>query len=79
MRGKEISLIDIIIKKMDPKENLYLRRFYEEGKEEGKREAKKETVLALHRELRLSPEKIAKVLKVPEDFVREVLSGENQS
>ena len=75
MRGKEISLIDIIIKKIDPKENLYLRRFYEEGK----RKAKRENVLALYRELRSSPERIAKVLKVPEDFVREVLSGEDQS
>jgi len=47
--------------------------FFQEGIERGKLEAKKEDILNLYRELQLPPEKIAKVLKVSEDFVREVL------
>ncbi len=47
--------------------------FFQEGLEKGKLEAKKEDILNLYRELQLPPEKIAKVLKVSEDFVREVL------
>jgi len=41
--------------------------------QKGKLEAKKEDILNLYRELQLPPEKIAKVLKVSEDFVRKVL------
>ncbi len=47
--------------------------FFQEGIERGKLEAKKEDILSLYRELQLPPEKIAKVLKVSEAFVREVL------
>ena len=49
--------------------------FFQEGLEKGKLEAQKEAILNLYRELQLPPEKIAKVLKVSEDFVREVLKG----
>jgi len=47
---------------------------FQEGLEKGKLEAKKEDILNLYKELQLPPEKIAKVLKVSEDFVRKVLS-----
>jgi len=48
--------------------------FFQEGLEKGKLEAQREAILNLYRELQLPPEKIAKVLKVSEDFVRKVLS-----
>ena len=47
--------------------------FFQEGLERGKLEAKKEDIINLHKELQLPPEKIAKVLKVPLEFVKEVL------
>ena len=46
--------------------------------QEGKLEAKKEDILNLYKELNLPPEKIAKVLKVSEDFVKEVIEKENR-
>ena len=52
--------------------------FFQEGLERGKLEAKKEDILNLYRELKLSPEQIAKVLKVSEEFVKEVISAENR-
>jgi hypothetical protein len=45
--------------------------------QEGKLEAKKEDILNLYKELNLPAEKIAKVLKVPEEFVKEVIKKEN--
>ena len=59
---------------IDPETNLYLKRLVEKGKKEGILKAKKEDILNLYRELQLPPEKIAKVLKVSEEFVKEVLS-----
>jgi DNA-directed RNA polymerase specialized sigma24 family protein len=47
--------------------------FFQEGLERGKLEVKKEDIINLHKELQLPPEKIAKVLKVPLEFVKEVL------
>jgi predicted transposase YdaD len=47
--------------------------FFQEGLERGKLEAKKEDIINLYRELQLPPEKIAKVLKVPLELVKEVL------
>jgi len=77
-----------------PKLKVVLKRLLEERKmpltiteemmkqdpffQKGKLEAKKEDVLNLYKELNLPPEKIAKVLKVPEDFVREVIEKENR-
>jgi predicted transposase YdaD len=52
--------------------------FFQEGLERGKLEAKKEDIINLHRELQLPPEKIAKVLKVPVEFVKEVLKTTNK-
>ena len=52
--------------------------FFQEGLERGKLEAKKEDILNLYRELHLSPEQIAKVLKVSEEFVKEVIGVENR-
>ncbi len=52
--------------------------FFQEGLERGKLEAKKEDINNLHRELQLPPEKIAKVLKVPVEFVKEVLKTTNK-
>ena len=43
--------------------------------QKGKLEAKKEDILNLYRELKLSPKQIAKVLKVSEEFVREVIQN----
>ena len=40
---------------------------------DGRLEAQKEAILNLHKELNLEPEKIAKILKVPLSFVKEVL------
>ena len=51
--------------------------FFQEGLERGKLEAQKEAILNLYRELKLTPEQIAKVLKVSEEFVKEVISMEN--
>ena len=58
---------------IDPETNLYLKELVEKGKETGKLEAKKEDIINLYRELQLPPEKIAKVLKVSEEFVKEAL------
>lgn len=52
--------------------------FFQEGLERGKLEAKKEDILNLYRELNLPPEKIAKILKVEEKFVKEVIKKENR-
>jgi len=52
--------------------------FFQEGLERGKLEAKKEDIINLHKELQLPPEKIAKVLKVPVEFVKEVLKTTNK-
>ena len=46
--------------------------------QEGKLEAQKEAILNLYKELNLSAEKIARVLKVPEEFVKEVIEKENR-
>ncbi|WP_283400260.1 hypothetical protein [Desulfurobacterium pacificum] len=46
--------------------------------QKGKLEAKKEDIINLYRELNLPPEKIAKVLKVQEEFVKEVLKKESR-
>jgi len=43
--------------------------FFKKGKEE----TKKEDILNLYKELNLEPEKIAKILKVPVDFVEKVI------
>jgi len=72
-----------------PKLKVALKRLLEEKKmpltitremmekdpffQEGKLEAQKEAILNLYKELKLSPEQIAKVLKVPEELVREVI------
>jgi len=48
--------------------------FFRKGFERGKLEARKEVILNLHRELHLPPEKIARILEVSEEFVREVLN-----
>jgi len=77
-----------------PKLKMVLKRLLEERKmpltitremmekdpffQEGKLEAKKEDILNLYKELNLPPEKIAKVLKVSEDFVKEVIEKENR-
>jgi hypothetical protein len=76
-----------------PKLKLTLKRILEDRKlpltitremmekdpffQEGKLEAKKEDILNLYKELNLPAEKIAKVLKVPEEFVKEVIKKEN--
>jgi len=51
---------------------------FQEGLERGKLEAQREAILNLHRKLNLSPEKIAEVLSIPEDFVKEVIEKENR-
>ena len=53
--------------------------FFQKGLERGKLEAKREDIINLYKELQLQPEKIAKVLKVPEDFVKEVLGNVESS
>jgi len=52
--------------------------FFQEGLQRGKLEAQKEAILNLYRELNLSPEKIAKVLKISEKFVEEVIRSESR-
>ena len=52
--------------------------FFQEGLERGKLKAQREAILNLYKELNLPPEKIAKVLKVSEDFVKEVIKRENR-
>ena len=44
-----------------------------EGIKKGKLEAKKEDVIKIYKKLNLSPEDIAKVLELPEDFVKNVI------
>ena len=60
------------------KQDPFFQEGLERGIKKGKLEAQKEAILNLHRELNLSPEQIAKVLKVPEEFVKEVISAENR-
>jgi len=52
--------------------------FFQEGLERGKLEAQREAILNLYRKLNLSPEKIAEVLSIPEEFVKEVIEKENR-
>jgi len=52
--------------------------FFQEGLEKGKLEAQKETILNLYKELQLPPERIAQVLKVSEDLVKEVIKSEER-
>ena len=68
---QEVRSMGLVI---DPETNLYLKQLVEKGKKEGKFEAQKEAILNLYRELQLPPERIAKILKVSEKFVKEVLS-----
>jgi hypothetical protein len=68
---QEVRTMGLVI---DPETNLYLKQLVEKGKKEGRSEAQKEAILNLYRELQLPPEKIAKVLKVSKEFVKEVLS-----
>jgi len=46
--------------------------------QEGKLEAQKEAILNLYRKLNLPPKKIAEVLAIPEEFVKEVIEKENR-
>ena len=46
--------------------------------QEGKLEAQREAILNLYRKLNLSPEKIAEVLSIPEDFVKEVIKTDEE-
>ena len=59
------------------KETMEKHPLYKDGKLEGIREgelkAKREDILNLYKELNLEPEKIAKILKVPVSFVKDVL------
>jgi predicted transposase YdaD len=55
------------------KQDPFFQEGLERGVQKGKLEAKKEDIINLYRELHLPPEKIAKVLKVPLEFVKEVL------
>ncbi len=63
------------------KEMLEKNPFFQEGVQKGMKEgelkAKREDVINLRKELNLPVERIAKVLKVSEDFVRKVLEEEN--
>ena len=67
--------------KQDPFFQKGLERGIKEGLKrgikEGKLEAQKEAILNLYKKLNLPPEKIAEVLSIPEDFVKEVLKKEN--
>ena len=59
------------------KETIERHPLYKDGIEKGKLEAKKENILSLYNELKLKPERIAKILKVPLSFVKEVLKVED--
>ena len=65
--------------KQDPFFQEGLEKGLKEGLEKGKLEAQREAILNLYRELRLPPNKIAKVLKVSEEFVRRVISEAEKS
>jgi len=54
------------------KETMEKDPFFQEGKLEAQREA----ILNLYKELNLPPEKIAKVLKVSKDFVKEIIQSD---
>ena len=60
------------------KETIERHPLYKDGIEKGKLEAKKEDILSLYNELKLEPEKIAEILKVPVGFVKEVLKVEDK-
>jgi len=60
------------------KQDPFFQEGLERGIKKGKLEAKKEDILNLYKELNLPAEKIAKVLKVPEEFVKEVIEKENR-
>ena len=53
-----------------------LERKFKEGLEKGLEKAKKEDAINLYRELKLSPEKIAKILNIPEETVIRFLKEE---
>jgi predicted transposase/invertase (TIGR01784 family) len=55
------------------KQDPFFQEGLERGIKKGKLEAQKEAILNLYKELNLPAEKIAKILKVPEEFVKEVI------
>ncbi len=62
------------------KQDPFFQEGLERGIKKGKLEAQREAILnlyKLYKELNLPAEKIAKILKVPEEFVKEVIKKEN--
>ncbi|WP_051654665.1 hypothetical protein [Persephonella sp. IF05-L8] len=53
--------------------------FYDLGYKKGKEEAKKEIAKNMYFELKMPVEQIAKVLKVPTEFVEEIIKEENKT
>lgn len=64
---QEVRTIGLVI---NPETNIYLKQLVEKGE----LEAKKEDILSLYKELHLPSERIARILKVSEEFAKEVLS-----
>jgi len=60
------------------KQDPFFQEGLERGIKKGKLEAQREAILNLYKELNLPAEKIAKILKVPEEFVKEVIKKENR-
>ncbi len=60
------------------KQDPFFQEGLERGIKKGKLEAQREAILNLYKELNLPVEKIAKVLKVPEEFVKEVIEKGNR-
>ena len=67
--AKEVQSMPITI-------DLEEHPLYKEGLEKGLEKAKKEDAINLYRELKLSPEKIAKILNIPEETVIRFLKEE---
>ena len=60
------------------KQDPFFQEGLERGIKKGKLEAQKEAILNLYKELNLPAKKIAKILKVPEEFVKEVIKKDNR-
>ena len=77
IRSKLVEEFKLEVKKMPitfDRETMEKHPFFKDGKQEGKKEA----VIKLHKKLKMNAKEIAEVLKLPLDFVENVLK-ENKS
>ncbi len=74
----EEKKMPLVITEEMAKQDPFYDLGYKKGKEEGKEEAKKEIAKNMYFELKMPIEQIAKVLKVPTEFVEKVIKEKDE-